>query len=110
MPRRRIRASFEHVFEFDKKKMFFIENAVCPSEESVNMSVCACPFKEHHRKFILLSRPSQSPDLDPIQNLRNEMEREVRQLDLVLSILEALDSAQFIGYGLKFFLSPINKS
>ena len=50
-------------------------------------------FEEHDREFTLLRWPAQSPDLNPIENLWDEIERGVRQLDPILSNLKELGSA-----------------
>lgn len=50
-------------------------------------------FKEHGRDFTLLSRPAQSPDHNPSENLWDENERCVRHLDPVPPFIKELKSA-----------------
>lgn len=50
-------------------------------------------FEEHDGEFNLLRWPAQSPDLNPIENLWDEIERALRQMDPVPSNLQELASA-----------------
>ncbi|GFU43328.1 DDE_3 domain-containing protein [Trichonephila clavipes] len=50
------------------------------AECHTNDSVCAW-FKEHQNQFIVLPCPENSPDLSPINNLWNLLDRVVRVMD-----------------------------
>jgi len=50
-------------------------------------------FLEHDNEFIVLKWPPQSPDLNPIEDLWDVVERELRALDVHLTNLHQLQDA-----------------
>lgn len=50
-------------------------------------------FEEHDSDFSVLSWPAQSPDLNPIENLWDEVERGIRKLNPLPSNLKELEDA-----------------
>ncbi|GFY00657.1 transposable element Tcb1 transposase [Trichonephila clavipes] len=50
-------------------------------------------FKEHQNEFTVLPWPTNSPDLNPIENLWNHPDRVVRTMDPHQQLVKALESA-----------------
>ncbi len=67
---------------------FLLDNAPCHKAQII--SDC---FLEHDNEFTLLKWPPQSPNLNPIENLWNVVEREIHIMDAQPTNLQQLHDA-----------------
>jgi len=67
---------------------FLLDNAPCHKAQII--SDC---FLEYDNEFTLLKWPPQSPNLNPIENLWNVVEREIRIMDAQPTNLQQLHDA-----------------
>jgi len=64
------------------------DNAPC-----LKAQIISDRFLEHDNEFTLLKLPPQSPDLNPIEHLWDEVEREIQIMDVQLKNLQQLRDA-----------------